>query len=42
MDDTSKQYIDMLEYSYIVKPSSIGEPKVYIGAGIGKVFYPNG
>ena len=27
---------------YTVKPSSIGEPKLYLGANVNNVFYPNG
>ena len=29
----------MLESKYIVKPSSVGYPKVYLGADFGKLFY---
>ena len=34
--------MDVLEESYTVKPSSIGQPKLYIGADIDKVKYPDG
>ena len=39
VDDSPKVYMDMLEEKYTVKPSSIGVPKVYFGADIGKVKY---
>ena len=32
----------MLESNYTVKPSSIGDPKVYLGADFGKVLYGDG
>ena len=32
----------MLEIKYTVKPSSVGGPKVYLGADVGKVFYDDG
>ena len=32
----------MLESKYTVKPSSIEEPKVYLGADVGKVLYGDG
>ena len=42
VDQNPKTYMDMLESKYTVKPSSIGEPKVYLGADIGKAYYPDG
>ena len=41
LDKTLKKYMDMLEESYTVKQSSIVEPKIYIGADVGKVYYPD-
>ena len=32
----------MLQSKYTTKTSSIGEPKVYLGAGVGKVLYGDG
>ena len=34
--------MDTLRDNYTVKPSSIGEPKLYLGADVNKVFYPDG
>ena len=34
--------MDIDEDSNIVKPSIIGNPKVYPGADIGKIYYPDG
>ena len=34
--------MNILYESYTLKPQSIGETKVYIGTGIGKVYYPGG
>ena len=34
--------MDTLRDNYTVKPSSIGEPKLYLGANVNKVFYPDG
>ena len=34
--------MDMLEESYTVKLSIIVDPKIYRGADIGKVYYPDG
>ena len=33
--------MDSLKDAYTVKPSSIGEPIVYLGADISKVYYHN-
>ena len=33
--------MDTLRDNYAVKPLSIGEPKLYLGAAINKVFYPD-
>ena len=35
-------YMAMLEYKYTIKTFSIGEPKVYLGAHIGKGLYCDG
>ena len=42
MDKTLNKYMDMLEDSYTLKQSSIVDPKIYRGADIGKVYYPDG
>lgn len=42
IDKTPTKYMDMLCSKYPVKPSSIEEPKIYLGANIGKVVYPDG
>jgi hypothetical protein len=42
VDKDPKRFMDMLEEKYTVKPSSIGEPKVYLGADISKAYYPDG
>ena len=34
--------MDTLRDNYTVKPSSIGEPKLYLGSDVRKVFYPDG
>ena len=34
--------MSMLEENYTVKPRRISEPEVYLGAYIGKVYYPGG
>ena len=34
--------MNLLKESYKVKPSSIGEPKVYLGADISKAYYLDG
>ena len=39
IDKNSNRFIDLLKDTYTVKPSSIGEPKVYLGADISKVYY---
>ena len=36
------EYMEMLKEKYTVKPASIGEPKIYLGADIGKVSYADG
>ena len=35
LDKFPQKYMDMLKERYTVKPSSIGEPTTYLGAGIG-------
>ena len=42
MDKDISKHMDTLRDNYTVKPSSIGEPKLYLGANINKVFYPDG
>ena len=42
VDKYPRKYMAMLESNYPVKPSSIGEPKVYIGADVGKLLYVDG
>ena len=39
IDKNSGQFMDLLKDTYTVKPSSIGEPKIYLGADINKVYY---
>ena len=41
LDKDPIKYMDMLESKYTVKPSIIGDPKVYLGANIDKVLYGN-
>ena len=42
MDQDSSKHIDTLRDNYTVKPSSISEPKLYLGADVNKLFYPDG
>ena len=42
IDKDPRKYMTMLEEKFPVKPSSIEEPKVYLGANIGKIEYPDG
>ena len=42
IDKNPRKYMDMLEEKFPVKPSSIEEPKLYLGANIGRVEYPDG
>ena len=42
LDKKHKKYMHIDEDSNIVKPSIIGNPKVYPGADIGKIYYPDG
>jgi hypothetical protein len=37
-----KEFMTQIQESFTVKPSSIGEPKSYLGADIGKVYYEDG
>ena len=39
IDKNLNQFMDLLKDTYTVKSSSIGEPKVYLGADISKVYY---
>ena len=32
----------ILKESYTIKPSIIGDPKIYLGDDIGKLYYPDG
>ena len=42
IDKKPGRFIDLLKENYTVKPSSIGEPKVYLGADISKAYYSDG
>ena len=42
VDKDPQKYMAVLESKYMVKPSIIGEPKVYLGADVGKVLYDDG
>ena len=35
-------FMNLLQKNYTIKPSSIGEPKVYLGADISKAYYLDG
>ena len=37
-----KEAMAQIQQNFTVKPSSIGEPKSYLGADVGKVYYPDG
>ena len=39
IDKNPNRLMDLLIETYTVKPSSIGEPKVYLGADISKLYY---
>ena len=41
-DKDRQKYTSMLESKYIMKSSSIGDPKVYLGDDVGKVLYGDG
>ena len=41
IDKNPNQFMDLSKDTYLVKASSIGEPKVYLGADISKVYYHN-
>ena len=41
IDKNPEQFMDLLKSTHTVKPSSIGEPKNYLGADINKVYYSN-
>ena len=42
LDKDPERFMQVLKEEYKVKPGSIGKPKVYLGAGISKAFYPDG
>ena len=42
IDKAPRRYMTMLESKFPVKPSSIEEPTIYLGANINKVYYPDG
>ena len=42
LDKYPERFMNLLKDNYTVKPSSVGEPKVYLGADISKVYYPDG
>ena len=42
VDKYPRKYMAILNIKYMMKPSSIGETKVYLGSDFGKVFYGNG
>ena len=39
IDKNPNRFMDLLKDTYMVKPSSMGEPKVYLGADFSKVYY---
>ena len=41
-DEDPSKHMNTLRENYNVKPSSIGEPKLYLGDDVNKVFYPDG
>jgi hypothetical protein len=42
IDKEPKKFMAQIQDSFTVKPDSIEEPKTYLGADIGKVYYPDG
>ena len=42
IDKIPQRFMDLLKDTYTVKPSSIGQPKVYLGVDINKVYYLDG
>ena len=42
IDKVPKKFMSMIQESFTVKPSSIEEPKSYLGADINKAYYPDG
>ena len=42
IDKSPKKYMDQIEESFTVKPSSIEEPKSYLGADVDKIYYRDG
>ena len=42
IDKNPERFINLLNENYTVKPASIREPKVYLGADISKAYYPDG
>ena len=42
IDKNPERFMNLLKENYTVKPSSIGEPKVYLGTDISKAYYSDG
>ena len=42
IDKNPERFMTLLKENYTVKPSSIEEPKVYLGADISEVYYSDG
>ena len=42
LDKDQEKFMQILKEEDTVKSGIIGEPKMYLGAGISKAFYPNG
>ena len=42
MDKDPSKHMDTFCDNYTVKPWSIGEPELYLGADVRKLFYPDG
>ena len=42
IDKNPERFMNLLKENYTLKPSSIREPKVYLGADISKSYYPDG
>ena len=42
IDQTPSKYMEMVSKDFTIKPGSVEVPKMYLGADIGKVSYPDG
>ena len=42
IDKNPERFMNLLKENYIVKASSIGEPKIYLSADILKAYYSDG